>query len=224
MCFSASADFTAAAVVGAVGAAALLQVRRPRVALFASLPLLFAAHQGTEGLVWLGAERRLSPAATRAAMLGFMLYAQAVLPLLVALGVWLIEPAPRRRRWIALCVALAAALCALGVYGLVAAPSTVTVEGRCLAFRNPVTNHPWYAAAYALPALAPVLCTRPWVRAFGVLNLAGMAAVLIVRAYALTSLWCFYAAALSVMIYVAVRGEEGGEPARGLTFRRLRPI
>ncbi|MBE7219211.1 MAG: hypothetical protein INR64_12130 [Caulobacteraceae bacterium] len=224
MCFSAPADFAAAAAVGAVGVATLMQVHRPRAALFAALPLLFAAHQATEGVVWLGADRLVSPAVTRAAMLAFMLYAQALLPLLVAAGVWLIEPSPARRRWVALTVACAAGLCVLGAWGLASTHSIVTVQGRCLAFRNPVTNHPWYALAYALPAAAPLLSSRPWVRAFGALNLAGMAVVLLVRAYALTSVWCLYAAALSVMLYWAVRREEAAPSASTLTFPQPRTI
>ncbi len=224
MCFSAQADFAAAAVVGAVGVATLMQVHRPRAMLFASLPLLFAAHQATEGVVWLGADGVASPGLTRAAMLAFMLYAQALLPLLVAVGVWLIEPSPARRRWIALTVVFAAGLCAFGAYGLMCAHSMVTVEGRCLAFRNPITNHPAYALAYALPAAAPLISSRPWVRAFGALNLAGMAVVLLVRAYALTSVWCVYAACLSVMLYWAVRREEGPAPTRTLTFPQARTI
>ena len=90
MCFSATADFAAAAVVGAVGVATLAQVREPRMWALASLPLLFAAHQAVEGVVWLGTDGRVAPAIARAAMLAFMLYAQALLPLLVAVGVWLI--------------------------------------------------------------------------------------------------------------------------------------
>lgn len=59
MCYSATASFASAAVIGAVGAATLTQVRRRREIPFAALPLLFAVHQATEGLVWLGLEGRL---------------------------------------------------------------------------------------------------------------------------------------------------------------------
>ena len=157
MCFSAGADFAAAAGIGAVGVATLAQVRRPRLALFAALPLLFAGHQLTEGFVWLGMDRTISAAATRPFMYAFMLYAQAVLPLLIALAVLLVEPRGWRRAALAALVAVGVGLCAWGTWALAAAPSTVTVEGRCLTFRNPITNHPWTVLVYAGPACAAPL-------------------------------------------------------------------
>ncbi|MGL4543652.1 MAG: DUF6629 family protein, partial [Polymorphobacter sp.] len=59
MCFSATASFVASGVIGTVGVATLRHVREPRTLLFALLPMLFAAHQFTEGWVWLGLEGRI---------------------------------------------------------------------------------------------------------------------------------------------------------------------
>ena len=206
MCFSASADFAAAAVIGAVGVATLAQARAPRALPLAALPLLFAAHQLTEGFVWLGMDGRLGPQATREAALLFMLYAQGLLPMILAPAVALVEPDRRRR---AAMWALAAVGLALGLWaahGLTVAPSSVVVEGRCLAFRNPVTNHPWVAFTYALPTCgAPLLSSRPVVRLFGAGALLGFALVLAVKAYALTSVWCLVVAALSVGLYAQFR-------------------
>ena len=214
MCFSAPADFTAAAVIGAVGIATLAQAREPRALPLAALPLLFAAHQFTEAFVWLGVDGRLSPAATHTAAFLFTLYAQAVLPMLLAPGVALIEP-DGRRRWAMW--ALAAVGVALGLWaahGLLAAPTAVTVEGRCLTFRNPVTNHPWVAFTYALPTCgAPLLSSRPVVRAFGAAALLGFAGVLAVKAYALTSVWCLVVALLSTGLYAQFRRGAFAPPA-----------
>lgn len=62
VCFSATADSVAAGVIGSVGIATLTQVRTRRDVPFASLPLLFAAHQFTEGFVWLSLEGHISAA------------------------------------------------------------------------------------------------------------------------------------------------------------------
>ena len=225
MCFSAAADFTAAAGVGAVGAATLLQVRAPRMALFAALPALFAAHQATEGMVWLGFDHVISDAATRPFVLVFMLYAQALLPPLVALSALLVEPRGRRRSAIAAMALLGAGLGAWTAWALFASPDFVTVEGRCLAFRNHLTDRGWVAALYAGPAcVALLLSSLPRVRLFGALSLGGMLVVLAVRAYALTSVWCLYVAVLSVMIWWVVRGEKPGVSRESLTFTRSRSI
>ncbi len=58
MCFSATANFLGSAILGAVGVATVGEVKHRRELLFAGLPLFFAVHQFTEGLVcgrdWMG--------------------------------------------------------------------------------------------------------------------------------------------------------------------------
>src|SRR5204863_7006723 len=48
---------------------------------------------------------------------------------------------------------------------------------------------------------AMVLSTHRVVRIYGVLNIVGLTIAEIVKAYAFASVWCFYAAILSVVIY-----------------------
>lgn len=64
---------------------------------FASLPLLFSAHQLLEGLVWAGADGRVSPDVQQAAALAYLVIAQPVLAVLVPLAVLLLEPRLSRR-------------------------------------------------------------------------------------------------------------------------------
>ena len=66
MCFSASASFVAAGVIGTIGLATLRHVREPRTLLFAAVPLLFAFHQLCEGFDWLGLEGRIGTIALQA--------------------------------------------------------------------------------------------------------------------------------------------------------------
>uniref|UniRef100_UPI0030EE6851 DUF6629 family protein n=4 Tax=Pseudomonadota TaxID=1224 RepID=UPI0030EE6851 len=92
MCFSATASFTAAGVLATVGVATLRHVREPRALLFACVPLLFSAHQFSEGMVWLALEGRLGPYALDHAVFLFTLYAIGILPLLMPVAVLLMEP------------------------------------------------------------------------------------------------------------------------------------
>src|SRR5271154_6453857 len=98
MCFSAAANFTGSGLLGAIGAITLTRVKHRRELLFASLPVLFAVHQFTEGFVWLGLDGILSPAVTHFMGEAFVLYAQGLLPFLMPLSIWLFEPDARSRR------------------------------------------------------------------------------------------------------------------------------
>ena len=46
------------------------------------------------------------------------------------------------------------------------------------------------------------------VRWFGIVNVVGLTIVLIVKGYAFTSIWCLYAAVLSIMLYWQFRGRH----------------
>lgn len=53
MCFSATASFTAGAVLSTIGVVSIKKAKRPAEILFASIPLLFALQQISEGFLWL---------------------------------------------------------------------------------------------------------------------------------------------------------------------------
>ena len=53
MCFSATASFGASAVLGVIGVAAVAKAKTKPQRLFASIPLVFAVQQLSEGFLWL---------------------------------------------------------------------------------------------------------------------------------------------------------------------------
>ncbi|WP_353227379.1 DUF6629 family protein [Novosphingobium sp.] len=224
MCFSATASFIAAGVIGTIGVATLRHVREPRTLLFAAVPLLFAVHQLSEGFVWLGLEGRIGTIALDHMAFLFMTYAQGVLPLLMPVAVVLMEPAGWRRRAIMLLVAIGAVVCVWDLVGLVGWPSRAFVECHSIAYRNPVTGNFAISLLYILATCgALLLSTHRVVRWYGLLNVIGLTVVEIVREYTFASVWCFYAATLSVMLYWQFhRGDIDLGAPNGLSAR-LRP-
>lgn len=202
MCFSATANFVASGVIGGIGVAVLPRIRQARAALFAVTPLLFVLHQFTEGFVWLGLDGRIGEPAFGHVVFLFMLYAQGVLPLLIPLTVLLMEPPGWRRRAVAALTAVGGALAAWVCWAVVALPTAAFLDHHSIAYRNAGTDHALVGAAYiAATCGALLLSTHRVVRWFGILNAAGLAAVLVIRGYAFTSAWCLYAAILSVMVF-----------------------
>jgi hypothetical protein len=202
MCFSANASFAAAGVIGVIGVATLRHVREPRALLFASLPLLFAVHQFCEGFVWLGLEGRIGKVALDHVAFLFMIYAQGILPLLLPAAVALMEPPGWRRRAILGLTGVGALVCGWDIVGLVALPSQTFAEHHSIAYRNPMTGNFLISCLYVLATCgALLLSTHRVVRWYGVLNVIGLTIAQIVKEYAFASVWCFYAAILSVIIY-----------------------
>jgi hypothetical protein len=202
MCFSATASFAAAAVIGVVGLATLRHVREPRALLFAAVPLLFAVHQFAEGLVWLGLSGRIGPVALDHSTFLFMLYAQGVLPLLMPLAVLLMEPPGRRRNAIVVLTCVGALVCAWMIYGLLSFESHCHIEQNSIAYRNSLTGNFAVSLLYILATCgALLLSSHHVVRWYGVLNVIGLTIAQIVKEAAFASVWCFYAAVLSIAIY-----------------------
>ncbi len=202
MCFSATASFVASGVIGTIGVATLRHVREPRALLFACVPLLFAVHQFTEGLVWLGLDGQIGKIALDHVSFLFTLYAQGILPLLMPVAVLLMEPPGRRRDAIWGLTAIGAVACAWDVTGLIAWPTHTFVDYQSISYRNPITGNLTISLLYIMATCgALMLSTHRVVRWYGVLNVIGLSIVQVVRDYAFASVWCFYAALLSVIIY-----------------------
>ena len=212
MCFSATASFTSSAAVAVVGVATVAISRGPREWLFAALPLLFAAHQFAEGAVWLaltgnGALGGLGPWGFM-----YMLYAQGVLPFLVPLSVWLIEPSQQRKRMVLPFLVLGAGLTLYELWALVHFPTAIFVESHSVVYRNPGSSNVTIAILYVIVTCGALFFSKYRdIVALGAINLIGVLVVLWVKQYAFTSAWCAYAAVVSVLIYFYFRRHRAAE-------------
>jgi hypothetical protein len=202
MCYSPTASFVSAALIGTIGVATVRHVRSPRTLLFGAVPILFALHQCTEGLVWLGLHGRIGPIGRDHAAFLFTLYAQGVLPFLMPLAVALMEPAGWRRKAIWGLTIVGAVAAAWDAYGLIFLPTHVFVDHNAIAYRNVMTGSLVISLLSILASCGALLLSGyPVVRWYGILNVIALAIVELVREYAFASVWCFYAALMSVMLY-----------------------
>jgi hypothetical protein len=189
-------------VIGSIGVATLRHVREPRALLFASVPMLFAVHQFTEGFVWLGLDGRINPIALEHVTFLFMLYAEALLPLLMPVAVALMEPAGARRKAIIALCSVGGLVWAWNAWGLVFYPNQVVADHHSIAYHNPLTRSLPMSGLYIIATCgALVLSTHRVVRMYGVLNVIALILVQLLREYAFASVWCFYAAIMSIIIY-----------------------
>lgn len=206
MCFSATANFAGSAVIGTVGVATLKEVRHRRAFLFGAIPLLFAIHQFIEGFVWLGLDGKMSPATAHDMGAAFVLYAQGLLPFLLPLSVYIIEPTPHRRRRMLPFVLLGGGLALYILWGLTAFPLSVYAHHHSIVYMNPVTTTTGVAILYVIATCGALFFSGfRYLIIFGFANLVGLIVVAVVMSYAFTSVWCAYAAAVSVIVYFHFR-------------------
>lgn len=215
MCFSATANFAGSAVLGAIGVATIAEVKHRRELLFASLPCLFALHQFTEGFVWLGLNGKISQTALHGVAAAYVLYAQGLLPFLLPLSVLLIEPTRHRRNRMMRFLILGSGLTLYILWALMMDPLQVYAHGHSIVYNNPLTTNKPVAVIYVITTCGALFFSGfKDLVILGWLNMVGLIIVMLIMSYAFTSVWCAYAAAVSIVIYFFFRRSREVRPAK----------
>ncbi len=200
MCFAPEADAVLGGIVIAVGVDALRHVRDPKQIPLATLPLLFGVHQVSEAFVWWGLQGYVGHAVERVAVWTYLLFAFGALPLLIPLAVGLVEPLRERRRAIA-----AFGVLGLGVGGVLTLAMFrgsihTMIEGHHVEYQVDAVGN-----GGQLTAGSVIASSYRDLAALGVLNLAAVPVLMWMTLNGLVSLWCFWAAIVSIMIDVHLR-------------------
>ena len=216
MCFSATASFTAGAALLAIGAVTTSRARRGAEVPFALIPGLFGVQQLIEGALWLtfpDNESLANSVLTHA----YSFFSHVLWPIYVPIAVLLLEPEAWRRK---LLTAIAAAGAAVGLYllfFLVTEPIVSEVVGRHISYQSP---HFYVAAVVTLYVLAT--CVSSFVsscktiRWFGAATFVALLAAYAFYAYWFISVWCFFAAILSVIVLVHFADGRSRFGSRGI--------
>jgi len=202
MCFSATASFAGAAVITGAGVVALTMVSDKRQIPYAALPLGFGIHQFLEGMTWLQLDGTSGTALSGFAVHLWVFFAWAFLPFYVPFAVWFMEPDPTRKRLLLVPWVVGSAL---AIYMTIQA---LQPEIQVLVIEHNLDYHldvPFPAIVVAAPyvfatCIGPMLSTYRWVIAFGIANFLAMGAAALIEARDYSSIWCTFAAFLSLMI------------------------
>lgn len=204
MCFSATASFAAGAGLVAAGVYSIGRARDPRERPYAAIPLLFGVQQLIEGVIWL-TFRFDAPVLNPAMTFVYSLFSHVLWPMYVPFATRAMEPAASRRRWM---LGFAAAGGAAGLYLLVNMVR-FPIESR------EVDGHIEYASPHFFAALvmasylagtclSPLFSSHRHVVLFGVAALGSFVFSYVVYTRWFISVWCFFAAVLSIVVLAHV--------------------
>lgn len=200
MCFSATASFTAGIALLAIGTITTRRVRRKVELPYALIPVLFGLQQLIEGALWLTFPVE-APLLNTVLTHVYSLFSHVLWPVYVPVAVLLLETTPWRRKVL---IALAAAGAAVGgylLYYLIRRPIVAQVTGAHIAYISP---HFYALAAMGVYLLgtcvSSLLSSHRSVRWFGLAAFLSFVAAYAFYATWFISVWCFFAAALSVLV------------------------
>jgi hypothetical protein len=210
MCFSATASFIAALSLSAIGVATLKNTTRRSAIPFALIPLLFGIQQFIEGMLWLSF-RFDAPLLNAVTTYTFSVFSHTLWPIFVPFSVGLLEPVQWRRY-----VIFAFQIVGLGIglyllYFIVRYPVTAVPVGHIVYVSPHFSEVPAMLFYLAATCVVSFFSSHRLVKVFG-----GLALMLFFVAYwfyteALFSVWCFFSAVLSAVIYLFARSGQAAK-------------
>jgi len=212
MCFSAEASFTGSAIISAIGVAGLTKTKKRAEILFAAIPILFGIQQCAEGVLWItlksGGHGRLENTATYI----FLVTALVIWPTMIPLSVWFMERVKRRKRILTYLIVLGGALSLFYAFCLFVYNVTPQIKSFHIQYVDefPETLVKIAFVCYLITTIAPIFISsvkRMWL--FGILIAVSCLITGIFFAQYLTSVWCFFAAIISILIYWILSGTRG---------------
>ena len=151
MCFSASASFGASIILTGIGIASLKKVRDSSQIPFASVPLLFAAQQLSEGFLWLALKHPSFAFLETFTTLTFIFFAQVVWPTWVPFSIYKMERRKIRKKILLIIVAMGIIVSAYLGYCLLSYNVKANINGLHISYhQNYPGNLRLYGAVFYL--------------------------------------------------------------------------
>jgi len=215
MCFSATVSYSATAVLVATGLYAIRQARRLPAPywMWAVIPVFFGIQQAFEGRVWQMLDAGDAVAAIPYAQ-GFHFFSHFLWLWWLPLCCYLVEPGKIRKRVTGGFALFGACAGTIVYFFILTHPEWMSVAIRehsiCYLYSVPYRSSVHLpiptAALYALTVLVPLLISsHNRIKIFGVLVLLSMILVSKAYDYAYISVWCFFAAVLSLYLVYMIR-------------------
>lgn len=206
MCFSPEVDLVAGVAIVGIGFDTLRHVDQTSQRALASLPLAFGGHQIVEAVVWWSVQGDIGAAAGDWAAWAYLAVAFGLLPWFVPLAVRAIEPDAGRRDKMAALAVVGGAVSVVLMAAVIRGPVVVTDGGRYLQYGVPLSFGGVLVAAYVLATCgALLLSTHRFAAQFGAVNLVAVILLSVMLSSGFISLWCAWAAVVSVAIALHLR-------------------
>jgi hypothetical protein len=214
MCFSPGASIAAGVLLTFVGTETLRKVHKPEQIAFAAIPIVFAFQQFSEGALWLTIGKPGLESVQALATTVFLIMAQIIWPLLVPIAVLLMEHHKIRKRILYVLIALGAVAAAYYTYSMVSYHSYARISYLHIEYmtRNQVPLDIVKItgiASYLIATLVPFFVSsikRTYI--LGVVMVLSCIVSAVFFTLYFTSVWCFFAAVISFLIYFTIRASH----------------
>lgn len=204
MCFSANASFGAGAVLTVIGIVSIKKAQHPSQILFASIPLLFAFQQLSEGILWLTLPNPDYINIQHFFTIVFIFFAQVLWPLWASISVLLLEKKSTRKKIQKVIVGMGVVASIYLAFCLISYPVQAKIIGYHISYEvnYPIAPKNFIGLFYIIATIAAPFFShikRMWM--LGTTILISYIITSIFYENYLVSVWCFFASIISVSVY-----------------------
>lgn len=211
MCFSPEASFVGGIVLSSIGIATIKKIHNSKQIVFASIPFFFGLQQITEGILWLGLQYSNYGFVQKWSTNLFLLLAEVFWPIITPLAVLLMEENKKRKQHLRILLGMGILVAAYLLFCLVYFTVIPQIIKYHIDYNNdyPQSMKIITAFGYLLVTIVPFfVSTIKRINLFGVcIFLSWLISFVFFKQY-LTSVWCFFAALISGIIYWILRDSK----------------
>ncbi len=207
MCFSANASFGAGIVLSVIGVATIKKVQQPSQIIFASIPLIFAVQQITEGILWLALGNSGNGSVQIVTTYIFLFFAQIVWPVWVPLAILMFEKKDERKKTEKTLVVIGAMVSLYLAYCLLSFHVQAKIIGQHISY---IQDYPaglslYGGVLYVTATIAPPFFSN--IKRMWMLGTAILISYIITHIFYtdyIVSVWCFFASIISLAVFAVM--------------------
>jgi hypothetical protein len=201
MCFSATASFIAGISLSVIGVATVKKAERKAEIPFAMIPLLFGIQQIIEGMLWLSFQFDTHLLNVTMTYL-FAFFSHVLWPIFVPLSICLVETVVWRKKVILAFQIIGGAVGLYLLYFIITFPITSEIKVHVLYIFPDFHKPPVLLLYIVATCVSGFFSSHKMINIFGVLALLLFIVSYWFYTVAFFSVWCFFSAILSVVIYL----------------------
>lgn len=205
MCFSAEASFGASIVLAVVGVIAVRKVEVRSQLPFACIPLIFSLQQFSEGILWLSFHYKNLFFLRSISTYTFLIFAQIVWPTWVPISILLLEKEANRKKMLHITLGIGILLSSYLAYCYIFYDVKAEISNHHIQYNLDfphTASYLWLTGLfYFIPTVVSTIISS--VHRMRILGLIILLSCVLTRMFTLNyfiSIWCFFAAIISVMV------------------------
>lgn len=208
MCFSATASFATTAGLSVMGLLSVHAAKNNRSMLpLAASPLFFAAQQACEGLVWVTLNAGDSTSLLHNfGMYGFICFAGIFWPIWVPLALYIPEQIPHRKKWLFILLLIGCLTAILLFFTWILKTTGAQIINHHIDYPVPGYSSNLTSLGYCIAVIMPFFISSiQYVWMAGIVITIAFITSLIFYYMTFGSVWCFFAAVSSALLYVIIK-------------------